>query len=200
MRGAVRVPVTVKCRIGVDDQVPQASLRAARCGVREARALTPSSCMRAWRGWTVCRQRIIATRRRSDYELVYAIKRENPALTIVLNGGIATLDEAQAHLKRVDGVMLWAALAYQSTPAILAEVDARFFGGLARTVEAAVEAYLGYVEVLDHGVPLHAMTCHGSGCSMGGAGARQRPFAATFPRMRHGRARTSQCCATRWHL
>ena len=90
----------------------------------------------------------------------------------MLNGGIATLDEAQVQLKQVDGVMLGRA-AYQST-AILADVDARFFGGPARTVEAAVEAYLGYVEQqLAAGVPLHAMTRHMLGLFNGRPGARQ---------------------------
>ena len=106
-----------------------------------------------------------------DYELVYAVKRENPALTIVLNGGIATLDQAEAYLKQVDGVMLGRA-AYQS-PAILAEVDARFFGGAAHTVEAAVEIYLDYVaEQLVHGVPLNAMTKHMLGLFNARPGAR----------------------------
>ena len=61
-----------------------------------------------------------------DYELVYALKRERPELTIIINGGINSLDEAEKHLAHIDGVMLGRA-AYQS-PALLAEVDARFFG------------------------------------------------------------------------
>jgi tRNA-dihydrouridine synthase A len=89
----------------------------------------------------------------------------------VLNGGIATLDQAEAHLKQVDGVMLGRA-AYQS-PAILAEVDARFFGGAAHTVEAAVEAYLDYVaRQLAEGVPLNAMTRHMLGLFNARPGAR----------------------------
>ena len=61
-----------------------------------------------------------------DYPLVYALKRARPDLTIIVNGGIASLDEAEAHLQHVDGVMMGRA-AYQN-PALLADVDARFFG------------------------------------------------------------------------
>ena len=60
-----------------------------------------------------------------DYELVYALKRERPNLTIIVNGGIGSLDETEKHLAHVDGVMMGRA-AYQ-TPALLAEVDSRFF-------------------------------------------------------------------------
>ena len=62
-----------------------------------------------------------------DYELVYRVKQEQPRPDILLNGGIETLEEAEAHLAHVDGVMLGRA-AYHN-PAMLAEVDARFFGG-----------------------------------------------------------------------
>jgi len=171
MRQVVRIPVTVKCRIGVDDQDPQASLRAlvAACVSAGVDTFIVHARMAWLDGLSPKENRDVPP---LDYELVHAIKRENPALTIVLNGGIATLDEAQVQLKQVDGVMLGRA-AYQST-AILADVDARFFGGPARTVEAAVEAYLSYVEQqLAAGVPLHAMTRHMLGLFNGRQGARQ---------------------------
>jgi tRNA-dihydrouridine synthase A len=107
-----------------------------------------------------------------DYDLVYRLKCERPELTIIINGGIATLDQADAHLRHVDGVMLGRA-AYQ-TPAVLAEVDARFFGAQARTIDEAVESFVAYVEQrLAEGVPLNAMTRHMLGLFNGRPGARQ---------------------------
>ena len=168
MRAAVSIPVTVKCRIGVDDQEPGVALRAliAACEGIETFVI---HARKAWlEGLSPKENRDVPP---LDYELVTAVKRENPALTIVLNGGIATLDEAEAHLKQVDGVMLGRA-AYQ-TPALLAEVDARFFAGEARTVEAAVEAYLDYVaQQLAQGVPLNAITRHMLGLYNARPGAR----------------------------
>jgi len=169
MRAAVSIPVTVKCRIGVDDQDPAVSLRTLIAACKG----TDTFIVHARKAWL---EGLSPKENRDvpplDYELVYAIKRENPALTIVLNGGIATLDQAEAHLKQVDGVMLGRA-AYQ-TPAILAEVDARFFGGAPHSVEAAVEAYLEYVaHQLANGVPLNAMTRHMLGLFNGRPGARQ---------------------------
>jgi tRNA-dihydrouridine synthase A len=106
-----------------------------------------------------------------DYEIVYRLKREKPALTIVLNGGVASLDEAEAHLRHVDGVMMGRA-AYH-TPALLADVDARLFDGKARSVDEAVEAYIAYISgQLLHGVPLNAMTRHMLGLFNGQPGAR----------------------------
>ena len=170
MRAAVSLPVTVKCRLGVDDQDPGEALRAliAPC----AAAGVDTFIVHARKAWL---EGLSPKENRNvpplDVELVYAVKRENPALTIVLNGGIATLDQAEAHLMQVDGVMLGRA-AYQS-PAILAEVDARLFGGSPHTVESAVEAYLDYVErQLAQGVPLNAMTRHMLGLFNARPGAR----------------------------
>ena len=73
-----------------------------------------------------------------DYALVYRVKRERPALTILVNGGIETLEQAEDHLRHVDGVMLGRA-AYQN-PVMLTQVDARFFGGAPIDLDAAVEA------------------------------------------------------------
>jgi tRNA-dihydrouridine synthase A len=170
MRAAISIPVTVKCRIGVDDQEPGEALRAliASCAAAGADTFIVHARKALLEGLSPKENRDVPP---LDYDLVYAIKRENPALTVVLNGGIATLDQAEAHFKQVDGVMLGRA-AYQS-PAILAEVDARFFGGAAHTVEAAVEAYLDYVaRQLAEGVPLNAMTRHMLGLFNGRPGAR----------------------------
>ncbi|MEJ0026612.1 MAG: tRNA dihydrouridine(20/20a) synthase DusA [Rhizomicrobium sp.] len=170
MRAAVDVPVTVKCRIGVDEQEPEESLRATVAACAAAGVTTFAvHARKAWlEGLSPKENREVPP---LDYDLVYCVKRENPHLTIVLNGGIGTLDEAEAHLAHVDGVMLGRA-AYHA-PAILAEADARLFGGAPRDVDAAVEAYVAYVErKLGEGVPLNAMTRHMLGLFHGRPGAR----------------------------
>ena len=170
MRAAVSIPVTVKCRIGVDDQDPHVSLRTliAACKAAGADTFIVHARKALLEGLSPKENRDVPP---LDYELVYAVKRENPALTIVLNGGIATLDQAEAHLKQMDGVMLGRA-AYQM-PAMLADVDARFFGGAPHSVEGAVATYLDYVvHELAGGVPLNAMTRHMLGLFNGRPGAR----------------------------
>jgi len=142
MRAAVKVPVTVKCRIGVDEQDPEAALRdliglCARAGVKTFAV----HARKAWlEGLSPKENRDVPP---LDYALVYRVKQEHPKLRIVLNGGIATLDEAEKHLAHVDGVMLGRAV-YHS-PAMLAEVDQRFFGAQGPSFDAAVEAYVDYV-------------------------------------------------------
>ncbi len=170
MNRAVEIPVTVKCRIGVDEQEPEIALRdlIARC--RNAGITTfIVHARKAWlRGLSPKENRDVPP---LDYDLVARVKAENPDLTIVINGGIATLDEAAAHLLQVDGVMLGRA-AYHN-PALLAEVDARFFGGEAVRIDDAVERYLEYVaHQLEQGVPLNAMTRHMLGLFHGRPGAR----------------------------
>ena len=170
MRHAVRVPVTVKCRIGVDDQNPEESLRAtiglcARAGVKTFAV----HARKAWlQGLSPKENRDVPP---LDYDLVYRVKREHPKLTIVINGGIATLEECETHLEHVDGVMLGRA-AYHS-PAMLTDVDARFFGGAAVALDAAVDAYVVYAEEqLAKRVPLHALTKPMLGLFNGKPGAR----------------------------
>jgi tRNA-dihydrouridine synthase A len=171
MRRAVKTPVTVKCRIGVDDQDPEIALRALVDGCAAAGVTVFAvHARKAWlEGLSPKENRDVPP---LDYDLVYRLKRERPELIIVINGGIASLDEADAHLRHVDGVMLGRA-AYQ-TPAILAEVDARFFGGEMQSVDEAVAAFVAYVEQrLAQGVPLNAMTRHMLGLFNGRPGARQ---------------------------
>jgi tRNA-dihydrouridine synthase A len=170
MRGAIVIPVTVKCRLGVDDQDPEQSLRAmiAAC----ARAGVDTFIVHARKAWL---EGLSPKENRDvpplDYALVHRIKRENPALTIVINGGLDSLDAAEAQLRHVDGAMLGRA-AYH-TPAILAEVDARFFDGAPADIGDAVEAYLDYVaEERARGTPLNAMTKHLLGLFNGRPGAR----------------------------
>jgi len=186
MGAAVRVPVTVKCRIGVDDQDPEVALRTliAKCKAAGTTIFVVHARKALLEGLSPRQNRAAPP---LDYDLVYAVKRENPDLTIVLNGGITSLDAAEECLKHVDGVML-GRLAYQS-PALLAEVDARFFGGAERSVDAAVEAFVAYVETKRaEGVPLHAMTRHILGVFHGHHGARQfrRYLSENAPRFEAG--------------
>lgn len=171
MRAEVAIPVTIKCRIGIDDQEPESALRGlidacATAGV----TIFAVHARKAWlQGLSPKENREVPP---LDYSLVYRLKRDRPALTIILNGGIATLDEIDAHLANVDGVMVGRA-AYQN-PALLAHVDARLFGGEYRNVEAALEAYIEYAaRQLRLGVPLNAMTRHLLGLFNGRPGARR---------------------------
>ena len=170
MRQAVSIPVTVKCRIGVDDQEPEQALRDLIAGCTAAGVI--SFAVHARKAWL---QGLSPKENRDlpplDYELVWRIKQENPELEIVLNGGIQTLDQAEQHLASFDGVMLGRA-AYQN-PAMLAEVDARFFGDVPGNLDDAIAGYCGYVErKLSEGLRLHAMTKHMLGLFNGKHGAR----------------------------
>jgi tRNA-dihydrouridine synthase A len=171
MRAAVAIPVTVKCRIGVDDQDSEIALPAlidacSRAGVR----MFAVHARKAWlSGLSPKENREIPP---LDYDLVYALKRARPELTIVINGGIASLEQAKGHLAHADGVMLGRA-AYQS-PAILADADAELFGDERRDISEAVDAYAEYIAArLSEGVPLNAMTKHMLGLFNGVPGARQ---------------------------
>ena len=171
MRAQVKVPVTVKCRIGVDEQEPSDALPALVEACVAAGVTTFAvHARKAWlSGLSPKENREIPP---LDYALVYALKRARPELTIVINGGIGSLDEAEAHLQHVDGVMLGRA-AYQS-PTILADADRRFFAGEPGDVNAAVDAYVEYIAArLEEGVPLNAMTKHMLGLFHGLPGARQ---------------------------
>ena len=168
---AVKVPATVKCRIGVDDQDPDESLfrlvdLCAQAGV----ATFVVHARKAWlKGLSPKENRDIPP---LDYPLVWRLKRERPGLTIVINGGIGSLDEAEEHLRHVDGVMM-GRTAYH-TPAILAEADQRIFAdGGAVDPFAAVAQYKDYVAAqLARGVHLAAMTRHMLGLFHGRPGAR----------------------------
>jgi tRNA-dihydrouridine synthase A len=172
MVGAVDVPVTVKCRIGVDEQDPAVSLfdlvgRCADAGVR----VFIVHARKAWlEGLSPKENRDIPP---LDYGLVHRLKRARPDLTIVLNGGIESLDAAAAHLEAVDGVMLGRA-AYQN-PGLLGGVDRRLFDSRAPDIapEAAARRYLPYVrDELHRGTRLAAMTRHMLGLFPGRPGAR----------------------------
>lgn len=125
MKAISKAPVTVKCRIGVDEQEPEEALPELMTRVLDAGAdAIWIHARKAWlKGLSPKENREIPP---LDYDIVYRMKQRWPEVFIGINGGIQTLDQAEAHLAHVDGVMLGRA-AYQNA-AILADVDHRFFG------------------------------------------------------------------------
>jgi tRNA-dihydrouridine synthase A len=125
MRAAVAIPVTVKCRIGIDDQDEDEDL--SRFIRQVAKAGCSTFIIHARKAWL---EGLSPKENREipplNYERVYRLKRAHPELVIVINGGIASVTEAEAHLAHVDGVMLGRA-AYH-TPWILSDADRLIFG------------------------------------------------------------------------
>ena len=173
MIAEVDLPVTVKCRIGIDDMEDYPDLKAFVETVAAAgcRSFTVHA-RKAWlQGLSPKENRDIPP---LSYETVYRLKRELPELEVCINDGIKTLEEAEAHLAEgVDGVMIGRA-AYQ-TPYILAEADRRFFG--AETAPPSrrqvVEALVPYIEArMAEGTPLKSITRHILGLYNGLPGAK----------------------------
>ena len=172
MRAAVELPVTVKTRIGIDDRDSYEALtdfvgRVASGGCE----VFIIHARKAWlRGLSPKENREIPPLR---YDIVYRLQRDFPDLTIILNGGLTNLDQAEDELRRVDGVMIGRA-AYEN-PYLLAEADRRFFGSDAPppSRHQVIRAFLPYVETqLQQGTPLHCMTRHVLGLFQGIPGAR----------------------------
>jgi tRNA-dihydrouridine synthase A len=172
MKAVVAVPVTVKCRLGVDDQDPEAALDTMADAV--AAAGVDALVVHARKAWLAG---LSPKENREvpplDYDRVYRLKAARPRLTVVVNGGIADLDQAHAHLAHVDGAMLGRA-AYREPWRLLA-VDPLVFGAPAPapSARAALEALLPYIErELARGTRLHAITRHVLGLFNGVPGAR----------------------------
>jgi len=173
MCAATALPVTVKCRIGIDDQDSEADLH------RFVAAVTQAGCTRlivharkAWlQGLSPRENRDIPP---LDYPRVHRLRREFPGLTVIINGGLTSLDAALGQLAQVDGVMLGRA-AYHN-PWLLAEVDERVYGEApsALTRLQVLDAYLPYVaRQLAAGVALPAMSRHLLGLFQGVPGGRR---------------------------
>lgn len=170
MREAVEIPVTVKCRLGVDDEHDYDRFAAFIDGVAATGCDTFFVHARnAWlQGLSPKENREVPPLR---YDWAYRLKRERPGLAIALNGGIATLQDAEAHLQHVDGVMLGRA-AYHD-PYVLHRMDARFFGGEVRSRAELLRALRPYVEArLQAGVALKHITRHVLGLFHGQPGGR----------------------------
>lgn len=172
MKALVKIPVTVKCRIGVDDQDPEEALfRFAERVVEAGADALIVHARKAWlKGLSPRENRDVPP---LDYRLVRCLKQSYPRLPIVLNGGLVDLAQMQAEMAGVDGIMVGRA-AYQN-PALLLEVDRRFFGDapMLESRVAVIAAFIPYVEMrLAEGVPLAAMTRHILGLFNGLKGAR----------------------------
>ncbi len=172
MKGAVAVPVTVKCRLGVDDQDPRQALDALVTAA--VAAGVDGIVVHARKAWL---QGLSPKENRDlpplDYGLVHDLKRARPGLFVSINGGLADNDEAEKHLEVLDGAMLGRA-AYQ-TPDLLLDVDRRFFGAGRPVADGfeAVERLMPYMDrMLGEGVRLHDMTRHLLGLFSGLPGAR----------------------------
>ncbi|ADH88196.1 TIM-barrel protein, yjbN family [Ancylobacter novellus DSM 506] len=172
MKAEVSIPVTVKCRIGVDEQDPEAALDALADAVLAAGAdALIVHARKAWlEGLSPKENRDIPP---LDYGRVHRLKQRLPHVPISINGGIASLEEAQAQLAHVDGVMLGRAAYHQ--PELLLRVDSLFFGEADPHEDAfaAVEAFEPHIAAhLATGGRLHDITRHMLGLFTGRPGAR----------------------------
>ncbi len=172
MKAAVRIPVTVKCRLGVDEQDPEAALDALADAVLAAGA--DGLIVHARKAWL---QGLSPKENRDipplDYDRVHRLKARLPGVPVSLNGGLTTLEAAQAQLAYVDGVMLGRA-AYQQ-PELLLRVDSLFFGANDPHPDAfaAIAAFEPYIAAhLETGGRLHDITRHMLGLFPGRPGAR----------------------------
>ena len=172
MKQQVAAPVTVKCRIGVDDQDPREALFAL------AQTTVAAGCdglvvhaRKAWlAGLSPRENRDVPP---LDYALVYELKRAFPNVPVAINGGVASIDDVQAHLAQVDGVMMGRA-AYHNTDLLL-RVDPEVFGVPAPATEshAALESLFPYVDSqLAAGVRLSTLVRPMLGLFAGRRGAR----------------------------
>jgi tRNA-dihydrouridine synthase A len=174
MRSAVSIPVTVKTRIGIDDQdsyefLCQFIQTVAERGGCETFII---HARKAWlTGLSPKENRDIPP---LDYDRVYQLKRDFPSLTLAINGGIKSIGEAKQHLLQLDGVMVGRE-AYQN-PGILSRIDSELFAGVDPYPELAdaVTAMFPYIESeLSRGTYLGHITRHMLGLFQGMPGARQ---------------------------
>jgi tRNA-dihydrouridine synthase A len=172
MKAVVAIPVTVKCRIGIDEQDPEQSLESFATAVEQAGVDTLIvHARKAWlKGLSPRENRDVPP---LDYDRVFRLKAAHPALPVVLNGGVTGVEQAASFLDRVDGVMLGRA-AYQEPWRLLA-VDPLIFGETApfAQAKAAVDAMIPYIaRELARGARLSGITRHMLGLFRGVPGAR----------------------------
>lgn len=172
MKAAVKIPVTVKCRIGIDDQNEEEALDKFADSMVAARA--DALIVHARKAWL----QGLSPRENRDipplnYDRVYRLKKRLGEYPIILNGGIPTVEASKEHLAHVDGVMLGRA-AYE-TPELLLDVDSKLFGENAPVtgIEQAFELLIPYIErEVAAGARLHDITKHLLGAFRGKPGAR----------------------------
>ncbi len=172
MKAAVSIPVTVKCRIGIDDQDPEAALEIfAQTIERSGADALIVHARKAWlKGLSPKQNREIPP---LDHARVHRLKAAHPRLTVVLNGGVESVEHALDHLRHVDGVMMGRAV-YQEPWRLLA-VDPLIFGEPApfASTKQAAAALIPYIErEIAGGTRLHAVTRHLHGLFRAVPGAR----------------------------
>ncbi|MBX3535204.1 MAG: tRNA dihydrouridine(20/20a) synthase DusA [Xanthobacteraceae bacterium] len=172
MKAAVKIPVTVKCRIGIDDQDEEEALdRFASAMVQAGADALVVHARKAWlKGLSPRENRDIPP---LNYDRVYRLKQRLGSYPVILNGGVTSLEDAKTHLAQVDGVMVGRA-AYD-TPEILLNVDREIFGEEppVANLEQAFERLIPYIErELAGGTRLHDITKHLLGAFRGRPGAR----------------------------
>ena len=172
MKAAVDIPVTVKCRIGIDEQDPETALEIFAQNVE--RAGTDALIVHARKAWL---KGLSPKENREvpplDYDRVYRLKGAHPELPVIINGGVGDVEAALGHLHHVDGVMMGRA-AYQE-PWRLIAADPLIFGEAARftSAKAAAAALVPYIErELAEGTRLHSITRHLHGLFRAVPGAR----------------------------
>jgi len=163
MQAAVDIPVTVKCRIGVDEQEPREALwklveKSANAGC----SVFLVHARKAWlKGLSPKENRNVPP---LDYELVYQLKQDFPELDIIINGGIETLAQCQYHLEYVDGVMMGREV--YSNPYVLSQVDQLLYNdsALPRSRDSIMHDYIAYIETqLEQGCRLNQLSKHAVG-------------------------------------
>jgi tRNA-dihydrouridine synthase A len=172
MKAAVKIPVTVKCRIGIDEQNEEEALdRFADTMVAAGADALIVHARKAWlQGLSPRENREVPP---LNYDRVFRLKQRLGAYPVILNGGITSIADSKAHLAKVGGVMLGRA-AYDS-PELLLGVDGELFGEAAplASIEEALEQLVPYIErEVANGARLHDITKHLLGAFRGRPGAR----------------------------
>ena len=172
MRNKVNIPITVKCRIGIDDMDEESALETFVAIVAEAGC--EHFIVHARKAWL---QGLSPKENRDipplKYDVVYRLKKERPSLRVTINGGIKTVEAMQQHLQYVDAVMLGRE-AYHN-PYLLSQFDAQFYGSdeTPRSRLDVVHDMLPYIDQeLAEGVSLHSITRHMHGLFLGCRGAK----------------------------
>lgn len=172
MRSAVNIPITVKNRLAIDEQDEEKSLRQFIAVVSEAGCETfIIHARKAWlKGLSPKENRDVPP---LNYELVYQIKRENPVLNIIINGGIKTIEDSLKHVQAVDGVMLGREVYHN--PYLMVEVDAKLYDDEDKMLsrKQILEQYFSYIEQqMRQGVYFKHMSRHLLGLFQGQPGAK----------------------------
>lgn len=172
MRSAVAIPITVKNRTSIDEQQEEQSLRQFIEIVSQAGCDTfIIHARKAWlKGLSPKENRDIPP---LNYDLIYRIKNEYPALNIIINGGIKTIESSQHHLQAVDGVMLGREVYHN--PYLMMQVDNMLYASNSEIFsrKQILQHYFVYIEQqMEQGVPLKRMSRHLLGLFQGQVGAK----------------------------